>query len=84
VTTLGAFPGTIDTGGAITLVGASRHASDPNSYPTIIDGGPAVRYGAGSFQFTVSTVPEPGTWALMGTGLLGVAGLARRKRTPAA
>ncbi len=27
-----------------------------------------------------STVPEPGTWALLGTGLLAVAGVARRKR----
>jgi hypothetical protein len=37
------------------------------------------------YQFTnlrldQSVVPEPGTWALLGTGLLGVAGLARRKR----
>jgi hypothetical protein len=30
----------------------------------------------------VSTVPEPGTWALLGTGLLAVGGVAaRRKRT---
>jgi hypothetical protein len=30
----------------------------------------------------VSTVPEPGTWALLGTGLLAVGGIAaRRKRT---
>jgi hypothetical protein len=31
-------------------------------------------------QGPVSTVPEPGTWALLGTGLLAVAGAARRRQ----
>jgi hypothetical protein len=32
--------------------------------------------------FTVAVVPEPGTWALLGTGLLAIGGVARvRRRT---
>ena len=31
-----------------------------------------------------SAVPEPGTWALLGTGLMTLAGLARRRRTATA
>jgi hypothetical protein len=32
----------------------------------------------------VSSVPEPGTWALVGLGLVGVTGLARRRARPRA
>jgi hypothetical protein len=31
-------------------------------------------------QYNVAAVPEPGTWALLATGLVAVAGVARRRR----
>lgn len=34
-------------------------------------------------QMGTTTAPEPGTWALMGSGLLGLAGVARRRRATA-
>jgi hypothetical protein len=33
------------------------------------------------FALETSTVPEPGTWALMGTGLAGLLGAARRRHS---
>jgi hypothetical protein len=38
--------------------------------------------GAGSIDVSVVTTPEPGTLGLIGTGLIGLAGLARRKFRP--
>jgi hypothetical protein len=35
-------------------------------------------------QFVTTTAPEPATWALMGTGLVALAGIARRRREGAA
>ena len=33
-----------------------------------------------AFERTVTAIPEPGTWALMGLGLFGIAAAARRRR----
>jgi hypothetical protein len=35
---------------------------------------------SGSVMATVSVVPEPGTWALLGAGLVAVAAVAKRRR----
>ncbi len=38
-----------------------------------------VAFGGGEIRAQISPIPEPGTWALMAAGLLGVAGMARRR-----
>jgi len=64
------FPrSTSDGGGAISFVGNSRFGNTPGLYPTGLDGGPANRYAAGTFQFgsppIIPTLTEWGIFALM-------------------
>ena len=57
----------------------------PNTFATINvsipNVGPQTASAVSGGVAPSSVVPEPGTWALLGTGLLGVAGIARGKRT---
>lgn len=80
----GGTPPTInDGGGVIDFVGGGRFSTTPALvYPTTIDGGPANRYDAGTFEFTAvaAAAPEPGTFAFLAVGLLPVAGVVVRRR----
>jgi hypothetical protein len=76
----GAGLSTLNTGGALSFVGSGRVSDDgPGVYPTRLDGGPANRYLAGTFAFTV--IPEPATAALLalGAAVLICGGLRRRR-----
>lgn len=64
-------------GGALSFVGGGRFHPTPGIYPTVIDGGPANRYAAGTFMFEV--VPEPASLAVLAIGLAGLGALRRRR-----
>lgn len=75
-------PTTNTGGGVVSYVGGGRFEGTPGVYPTIIDGGPAARYGAGNFSarsLSQVAAPEPATGLLFGFALLPIAGLRRRK-----
>jgi hypothetical protein len=56
-------PWTRNDGGnaSILFVGRSRNGALPDQYPTRLDGGPADRYGAGTFEFEALPSALPGT-----------------------
>ena len=81
----GLNPATTNSGGgALSFVGGGRFGN-PGTYPNTVDAGPANRYDAGTFQFTVSpasaATPEPGSFALLvAAGISGTGFMVRRRR----
>ncbi len=73
-----------DGGGALTFLGAAWDSSttldDPTTCPTC-QSGPAIKqqFDAGTFSFAVAPAPEPSGLVMLGTGLLSVATMARRR-----
>ncbi len=56
---------TLNSGhGSLKFVGTSRYALSAGTFPDVIDGGPAARYAAGTFEFEVLPPERPGTPAL--------------------
>jgi hypothetical protein len=75
----GSLGATEDNSGLLTYTGSSRYNTDENDalvFPTTVDGGPANRYDAGTFEF--SEAPEPASFILIGTGL-ALIGFGRRR-----
>ncbi|WP_395092140.1 PEP-CTERM sorting domain-containing protein [Armatimonas sp.] len=70
-------PFTLNTFAGTVSYGTSAFSATPNTLPTVNE--PVVgRYGAASFIATTPVVPEPGTLALLGLGM--IAGVVARRR----
>ncbi len=69
---------TKQSNGSISINGLLASGGLVNSIGAKINGGRSV-VGGGNASTSTSVVPEPGTLGLLGTGLVGIAGLIRRK-----
>lgn len=75
----------LDEGGVLSrlvipnLVGSIRAGGDGCAHTYCLDTSFSVSTSSGLVQITISAIPEPGTAALVGLGLFGLARAARRK-----
>lgn len=65
------------SGGVLTFGGNRYSYGSSFAFPGTVDGGPAPRYGAGTFDYSFTPVPETAFFASISAGLLGIVYLGR-------